>query len=151
MVLEIFKWRVGAFHLPGEDKVRDSPPGPFLFRISSSFLLNICKPPHDSGMSPSPGPGSIVLHCNQAAAPADLLASWERSHYSQLDSKWPKLLVRGAGAGGVPHPFGEASRSRIPQQRLSLHKLFWVLSFLPLWPGIPSWEILFSVLCLQRT
>ena len=53
---------------------------------------------------PPPGSGSIVLHCNQAAAPADLLASWERSHYSQLDSKWPKLPVRGAGAGGCPPP-----------------------------------------------
>lgn len=74
---------------------------------------------------PPPGSGSIVLHCNQAAAPADLLASWESSHYSQLDSKWPKLLVRGAGAGGVPHPFGEAPGVSIPQvECLGLHKLF---------------------------
>lgn len=74
---------------------------------------------------PPPGSGSIVLHCNQAAAPADLLASWERSHYSQLDSKWPKLPVRGARAGGVPHPFGEAPGVSIPLAgRLCLHRLF---------------------------
>lgn len=74
---------------------------------------------------PPPGSGSIVLHCNQAAAPADLLASWERSHYSQLDSKWPKLQVRGAGAGGVPHPFGESPGISIPLAGcLCLHRLF---------------------------
>ena len=151
--LEIFKWRVGAFLLPGEDKVRDSPSWTFSFRISSSFLLNTCKSSHGSGMSPppTPGSGSLVLHCNQAAVSTDLLASWERSHYSQLDSKWPKLPVRGSGTRGVPHPFGEAPGIRIPQVGAWVCRLFWFLSFLPLWPGIPGWEILFSVLCLQHT
>lgn len=49
------------------------------------------------------------------------------------------------GRGGVPHPFGESPGISIPLAGcLCLHRLFWFLSFLPLWPGIPGWEIVFS-------